>query len=396
MFSVSEEQYEFMLADIEARGVILEDLQDSLLDHMCCIIENELTEPDNFYGFYEQLLPRFFKQELKEIQEETDKLLTFKNYYAMKNTLKISGITATLLALLGAVLKVFHLPGAGITIVLGAVIFSLIFLPLMIALKFKDEESQVDKWVFSFGFLIGSAATLGFLFKVMHWPYANILMVSSISTFVFIYVPLYYITRIRRPDLKFNTTVNAVLMMGCGSMLFAMINLNSSVNIQESVAASYGFMLNHKNALNKANEKLALTLEDAPTVNQFRSKTKALQEKLDAISWNLIAKTEQISINRAKKLRFIDMQHPNDAKIVRNSFEIGNDALSMTQLEKDIALYNEHVSLLFPGQQEKQIVVDDLKLDQTILSVLLHELLEIQVQIASTENCYLNSVKTKS
>jgi hypothetical protein len=195
-----------------------------------------LNEGEDFYSFYKQVLPRFFKKELREIELETQNLLTFKNYYAMKNTLKISGLVSAVLTFLGATLKVLHLPGANISIVLGGILFSLVFLPLMIVLKFKDEEKQIDKIVLSFGFLIAMVAFTGVLFKLMHWPFANIMMISGISAFVFAYVPLYYITRVRRPELKFNTTINSVLMMACGGLIFALFNLGySGKSMEEQV-----------------------------------------------------------------------------------------------------------------------------------------------------------------
>ena len=170
MHKITDEQVDFILKDIKANGVYIEDLQYNLLDHICCIIENEMTEDEDFYKFYEHILPRFFKKGLKEIQEETENLLTFKHYYAMKNTLKISGIASSILMLFGAFFKTMHWPGAGVMIVTGAALFSLLFLPLMIALKFRDEEKKTDKWVFSFGFLLAIIAFLGFTFKLMHWP----------------------------------------------------------------------------------------------------------------------------------------------------------------------------------------------------------------------------------
>ena len=159
------------------------------------------------------------------MQVETEKLLTFKNYYAMRNTLKITGIVSALFTILGASLKVLHYPGAGIFIQLGGILFSLVFLPLLIVLKFKDEEKKVDKFDLSLGFLIAMISFIGVLFKLMHWPWASVLMISGISAFVFAYVPLYYFTRVRREEIRFNTTINSVLMMACGGLIFAMFNL---------------------------------------------------------------------------------------------------------------------------------------------------------------------------
>lgn len=271
MVRVSDEQVDFILHEIEAHGVTIEDLQYNLLDHMCCIIENEMSETDNFDQFFQGLLPRFFNDNLREIQEETELLLTFKHFYAMKKTLNISGLLSACFTLMGSVLKVMHWPGAGASYILGIAIFSLIFLPLMIALKFRDEGTKTDKLVLSFGFLVGIVTSLGFLFKVMHWPYANMLMLSGLVSFTFVYVPIYFFTRVRRPELRFNATVNSVLMMACGGLLFAMYNLGYSTKLEESSQQAYR-LLNE--------EVLKMDQSRVTSVNQQDVKTLQKQVKL--------------------------------------------------------------------------------------------------------------------
>jgi hypothetical protein len=278
MVRVSDEQVDFILHEIEAHGVTIEDLQWNLLDHMCCIIENEMSETDNFDQFFQGLLPRFFNDNLREIQEETELLLTFKHFYAMKKTVNISGLLAAVLTLMGSVLKVFHLPGAGACFVLGIALFSLIFLPLMIVLKFRDEGTKTDKVVLSFGFVVGIIASLGFLFKLMHWPYANILMLSGLVSFTFVYVPIYFFTRVRRPELRFNSTVNSVLMMACGGLLFAMYNLGYSTKVEESSQQAYRL-------LNEEVQKMDQS--KVTSVNQ--EDVKALQKQVMKLNQEIIS-----------------------------------------------------------------------------------------------------------
>src|SRR3954470_71709 len=96
MFVLNEQQVSFILNDIRRNGIELEDLQLNLLDHICCIIENEMKPDQDFTEFYREIIPRFFKRELGEIQEETNLLLTFKNYYAMRKVMIISGAFAAI------------------------------------------------------------------------------------------------------------------------------------------------------------------------------------------------------------------------------------------------------------------------------------------------------------
>lgn len=89
MYRVSDEQIEFILDDIKKRGVEIEDLQLNLLDHICCILEREYNETDDFNEIYTKTVKQFFENELWEIEEETILLLKYKNYYKMKRFLYI-------------------------------------------------------------------------------------------------------------------------------------------------------------------------------------------------------------------------------------------------------------------------------------------------------------------
>lgn len=395
MYKVTDEQIDFILDNIKANGVTIEDLQYNLLDHICCIVEDEMPEGENFYKFYGNIMPRFFDKELKEIEQETNNLLTFKNYYAMKNTLKTSGIISAVFTLLGATFKTMHWPGASPLIVVGGLLFSLVFLPLMIVLKFKDDESKTDKWVFAFGFLMAMGAATGVIFKVMHWPYATMLMRWSTTFFLFGYVPLYYITRVRRPEIKFNTTINAVLMMACGGMMYALFNLNPSTGLQGSVDASYVFMNNNSSKLLAANTILYTSVAEKEEVKDFHAVSSQLFEKIEALKTFLISNVENIPLEQAKKMSLIDLQNGNDNGVIRKVFEYGTGEYSLATLTNDIKTYNNKAKALFPTQPEKIIAIDKLQLNNTIFSVLLHELSQLQLQIATTENSYLSGVAAK-
>lgn len=228
MHRITDDEVDFILDDIAKRGVTTEDVKYNILDHVCCIIENEMKEGMNFNEFYRQIIARFYRKELGEIEEETQQLLTFKHFYAMKRTLKISGIASIILILFGVIFKAMHWPGAGVGVVLGLGFFSLVFIPLNIVLKFKDNQEQSNKAIMTIGMLTASVATIGVLFKIMHWPYANILMFSSLLVFMIIFIPIYFIVKYRDPDSRFNAIINTTFMVGAAGMLFALINFGHS------------------------------------------------------------------------------------------------------------------------------------------------------------------------
>lgn len=388
MYNITDEQIDFILEDIEKKGIKTEDVRLNLLDHICCIIEQEMPEEKNFYRYYEDTLKNFFRNDLSEIEEETQHLLKFKNYYIMKTTLKISGFTSAGLILLGAIFKTLHFPGAAILIVVGCLLFALAFLPMMIALKFRDDDKKVDKWVMAFGFLMGSAAAMGVLFKLMRWPLANVLMVSSTTGFVFLYVPLFFLTRFNRPDQKFNTMVNSVLMMVGGGMLYALMNLGySNTNVTGSVNASYVFMNNNAKNLMQANSGLLKNKDD-----EFHKLTTSVYNKIEETKVHLIANVEGISLEKAKTYNIASMKNHNESTKTKEYFVNETGEFGLENLLTEVEKYNNYVKQKFPKNKERIVAIDNLQLKNTVASVVLHELSQIQLQIASSENAYVNSL----
>jgi hypothetical protein len=89
MYRVTEAQIEYILSDIKQRGVEMEDLQNNLLDHVCCMLEQNCKSEKDFETEYQKTIKQFFKTELWEIEEETILLLKYKHYYKMKRFLYI-------------------------------------------------------------------------------------------------------------------------------------------------------------------------------------------------------------------------------------------------------------------------------------------------------------------
>ena len=228
MYTLKDDQIDFILNDIKSRGVEIEDLQMNLLDHICCIIEKEFTGDEDFKTFYQKILPRFFKKELKEIEEETINLLTFKNYYAMKKTMITTGIISVSAFILGSIFKIMHWPGAGVLLVLGIACMSLVFLPLMFILKTRDNSSKRDKLVSAVGALVGMILCMAVMFTVMHWGFSSGLWFTAVSLSFFVLIPLYFFTGIRNPETKVNTVVTTIILIGATGLLFTMLNTRTS------------------------------------------------------------------------------------------------------------------------------------------------------------------------
>lgn len=217
MYRITDNQIDFILDDIRARGIGMEELQNDLIDHICCIIEQKLEANGDFEQCYSETICLFFKKELREIETETKLLLNNKNYYTMKKIMIVSGIVSAVLLTTGIILKFLHLPGAAVGIVTGIAGFSLIFLPLMFALKVKEKKNVNDKILAGVGAVVAILISMSVMFKLQHWPYANMMALTSVGILLLVYLPVNLITGIRNPETKVNTIVNSILMIaGCG------------------------------------------------------------------------------------------------------------------------------------------------------------------------------------
>lgn len=195
MYSINDEQIDFILNDIRRRGVEMEDLQYNLLDHICCIVEQNLESGGNFEDFYNKTIPKFFKHELWEIEEETILLLTYKNYYTMKKAMIYGGVISLSLIALGTVFKIFHWPGAAISLLLGFFILCFIFFPSALYLNYTSAKKSLGANLSAF--IGGTILMLGVLFKVMHWPLSALLLIWGFGILLGIFIPLLLFSKLR-------------------------------------------------------------------------------------------------------------------------------------------------------------------------------------------------------
>lgn len=241
MYTLSDQQIGFISDDIRARGIAMVSLQQDLLDHICCIIEATFDGKDDFEGFYRKTISTFYERDLGEIEEETVRLLTFKNYYTMKKIMLGSGGVSVALMTVGIVMKFLHLPGAAMLLVLGGTVLSFLFLPLLFILKMKEKGKAIDRAILGVGMCSAMLVSLGILFKMMHWPGANIMSISALGLLLLVFLPIYFFTGIRNPERKVNTIVTSMLIVA-GSGLLLMLVRRPEASRELYVAQTAAFL----------------------------------------------------------------------------------------------------------------------------------------------------------
>ncbi|MCJ8291151.1 MAG: hypothetical protein HRT58_15735 [Crocinitomicaceae bacterium] len=390
MYELSDDQVEYILNNIEKRGVTTEDVRDNILDHVCCIIENEFTVGKDFYKAYEDTIARFYTKELSEIERETENLLTFKYYYAMKRTLKITGLISVILIVLGAIFKVMHWPGAGVMYVSGFAIFCLLFIPLNIVLQYRDDKKKTDKLVMILGLLLVIAGTFGLLFKVMHWPGASFLFFGSLGLFGLVFIPLYFFTRYRNPDTRFNAIIHSTFMMVAASILFALIDLRPTYPVKQSVESLNEYQEANILRIKASNTLLSSELDNAKDLKEASAK---IDGRITDIRTNLISKSNAQHNTNKRSSSLKDTRNPDDVRVIVEYFQVSKDEFSYSALENEIDQYNTIIGQLKDSISLRAIDISNLQMKNTVISVVLLELIDIQLQIAMNENSYLSVLR---
>ena len=193
MPQLSEEQEELIRQRIVADGVSNRGLQNDLLDHYCCYIEAEMDKGADFDKAFNQAFRAITPNGMHEIQEELFFLLTFKTQTNMKRIIYGSGFLAAFFISIGLLCKTLHWPYGNQAMFLGFCALILTSIALFVnSTKFVKSHSttyNIRTWV---GFLSAFLISSGSIFKMLHYPGANMQILAGMLPLTFVFIPMFF------------------------------------------------------------------------------------------------------------------------------------------------------------------------------------------------------------
>ena len=371
MYQLSDKQIDYILDDIGARGVEMESLQQNLLDHICCIIEQNLEANGDFESFYQKTIKTFYKDALWEIEEETLLLLTYKNYYTMKKIMIVSGTFSAIVMSIGIFFKFMHWPGASACIVLGIVISSLVFLPLLFTLKAKEKQNIKDRLILGLATISGILISLAVLFKIMHWPGANLMGSTFVIIMLALYIPLYFFSGVKNPESKINTIVTTIIMiMGCGLFL-TLVNSRPSISIEKisikqnkHLADCYEYATSQNNLI--YNNMVGDSTSDKKNLTELKEKSDALCKQLEDLKLKIFQQTED---TKDTKIAYDQIYNPDNydapTHITWEEGPIPMPKPIVISLRNNLNTFNGYVKSTFNQNSASLIDLSDEKAPET-------------------------------
>lgn len=293
MAQLTDEQVDLVAGRIAA-GISTASLGNDLLDHFCCYMEERMAEGAGFEEAYELAFAAIAPNGVQEIEEELFFLLTLKKQTNMKRFILISGGLATTMLTAGIILKYLFMPGAGILIVSGLVMATLVFIPTVFVWKAREQPTNAGKARWAIGSLFAICIAFSVMFKVMHWPGANVLGVLSIAILLLLFLPVYFFSGYSDKQTRVNTIVTSVfIIVGCG-LYFTLLmtpraekmyseRMTKNYLINEQILQREAAAINMKANVNAAGEDIA---------GELYKRCEAL--KLSLLKWETGEKVENM------------------------------------------------------------------------------------------------------
>lgn len=226
---------------LQRKGVTEPTVLEDLTDHLCCLAEENLATGYGINASVDKAFQEFGEAEIESINTEIVNLLITYKFTKMKRTALIIsllgvasiigavllfsngtlnkgqlilmsmtsllvatgglawsyayttdrkrrrfsnavGIIGSILTSNGIVLSILHIPSARIQLIVGAFLLIFSFLPFVFYNLYKRVQGTGAVLYFA-GYFGSALALLGAIFKVQHWPGANILLIVGLVVF---------------------------------------------------------------------------------------------------------------------------------------------------------------------------------------------------------------------
>ena len=136
--TITAQHIEFIERNLKLYGVKSKDLREDLLDHICTYIETNAS--DDFDTLYQEALQKFGGySSFQNLQLETNLQKFAQQAIRIRRMLHVISTLAVLLILTGLLFKMMHWPYATILLFSGCVVFILIVIPTFFYDRYKSS-----------------------------------------------------------------------------------------------------------------------------------------------------------------------------------------------------------------------------------------------------------------
>ncbi len=284
-------------------------------------------------------------------------------------TLNVLAWIAIIPTLIGEFFKIQHWPGAGPLMMFGTFIFAFFYLPLFTTENWKTKETKKSKLNLFFQSFILLIFSVGFLFKIMHWPGAGIFYFLNNFILLLIVVPFALFNLAKAGKTSINKTHGILLVIYFLCHCFASLMNSGSGRINIDAVLQQG--INTEEALKAAssrNEQLYANLNSVKLnghndiiykANQLKALADSAINHIKDLKSYLVTKTDKISKSKADTLSSLYIENqvnydiPNMV-LIGNEYIPNKDKYSAVKLKSVINTFRD--SLLGSIQEQNRAI----------------------------------------
>lgn len=181
------------LQELICRKIESKTLRSEILDHCCCSIESQMGRGKNFNEACQEALRLLHPVGLSEIELDVHIALNQIIPIIMKKILFFSGFIATFAISASLMFKFMKWPEGQLLMLIGNVflLFSMIGLLIQL-LRFPAAFKGLTFKRTLIGTIAGLLISTGLIFKIMHWPWANIPFTLGMGLLIVLFLPLFF------------------------------------------------------------------------------------------------------------------------------------------------------------------------------------------------------------
>jgi len=175
-------------------------LKDDLVDHLCCIVEHDLSKGKRFEESLQEAILELAPEGFQKIEHQTLSLLQSTKIIHMKKVMYLVGLASSISMSMGLVMKYLHWAGSQELTIYGFLTFVLIFVPMVVIDRFKVQMQSAlsDRIRIIMGTISLCLISLGILLKIFHLEGANISVLVAAVFFSFGYLPFQFFTMYKK------------------------------------------------------------------------------------------------------------------------------------------------------------------------------------------------------
>lgn len=184
---------------LKSKQITNQSIYEEAFDHLCSVSEEKFQPPADFNAFIQSEISHLAPQGFPLLELQINYVSQSKSLIIMKKFMYILGLLATITFVSGILFKLMHWPGANMLLLVGQMVLFLVCVPFFAITKLRGKtSSSLEKWTAVLGLSASLLISISVLFKVMHLMGAHVVFVIGMVLLIFGFIPLLFITIYRK------------------------------------------------------------------------------------------------------------------------------------------------------------------------------------------------------